>query len=102
MNSSRTNRRIKTRGYTLVEISVATGLVGIVGLILYSTMSTTLRLSSENVVTNVSNYRARQTLDRIGEIVRYAQDTPTLIKNDGTVATSNTSDGIVVKNSVDG
>jgi hypothetical protein len=102
MNLARTSRRIKAAGYTLAEISVAMGLVGVVGLILYSTLSTTLRLSSVNVVTNVSNYRARQTLDRIGEIVRYAQDTPLLINKDGTVATGNTSDGIIVKNSVDG
>lgn len=102
MNSLPTSLRTRRSGYTLAEIMVATGLVGVVGLILFSTMSTTMRLSSQNVVTNVSNYNARKTLDRIGEIVRYAQDTPTLINKDGTVASTNTADGIVVKNSVDG
>lgn len=102
MNSLHTNLRINQRGFTLVEILVATVLVGAVGAILFSVMISTLKLSSKNAVTNVSNFRARQTLDRIGEIVRYAQETPVLINANGTTASGTTADGLLVKNSLGG
>jgi hypothetical protein len=81
---------------------VSTALVGVASLILIGVLVSTMKLSSENAVTNISNYRARQTLDRLGEIVRYAQDTPVLINADGTVAAGSTSDGILVKNPLGG
>jgi hypothetical protein len=82
-----------------VELMVAVGLVGIVSTMLISVLISTMKLSSENVVTNVSNFRTRQTLDRICEIIRFAQDTPVLINADGTLASGGTSDGVLVKNS---
>ncbi|HSI10460.1 MAG TPA: type II secretion system protein [Chthoniobacter sp.] len=90
-----------TRAFTLVEMMVATGLVGVASLAMISVMVSTMKLSSQNVVTNISNYRARQTLDRLGEIVRYAQDTPVLITNAG-ATTTGSSDGILVKNALPG
>jgi prepilin-type N-terminal cleavage/methylation domain-containing protein len=92
----------KNRAFTLVEMMVATGLVGIASLGMISVMTSTMKLSSQNVVTNVSNYRSRQTLDRLGEIVRYAQDTPVLISNTGATASGSTSDGILIKNALPG
>jgi type II secretory pathway pseudopilin PulG len=102
MNSSLTNQRTSRRAFTLVEIMVATVLVGAVGMIMFSVMISTMKLSTKNVVTNLSNHHARQTLDRIGEIVRYAQDTPVLINANGTTASGGTSDGLFVKNSQGG
>jgi type II secretory pathway pseudopilin PulG len=102
MNSLLTNPRTSRRAFTLVEIMVATVLVGAVGMIMFSVMITTMKLSTKNVVTNLSNHHARQTLDRIGEIVRYAQDTPVLINANGTTASGGTSDGLFVKNSQGG
>jgi hypothetical protein len=78
---------------------VAMAIVGVASSGLISVLITTMQLSSQNVVTNISNYRARQTLDRLGELVRYGQDTPVLINLDGTTASGTTSDGILVKNS---
>ena len=97
----RSNLRRHTRAFTLVEMMVATGLVGVASLAMISLMVSTMKLSSQNVVTNVTNYRARQTLDRLGEIVRYAQDTPVLITNAGATATGS-SDGILIKNALPG
>ncbi|MEP6668426.1 MAG: hypothetical protein ABJF10_04695 [Chthoniobacter sp.] len=102
MNSSHTNHRISLQGFTLAELMVAMGIAGAVSLMIISVLISTMQLSSTNVVTNISNYRARQTLDRIGEIARYAEDTPVLIKADGTAATTGTSDGILVKNALGG
>jgi hypothetical protein len=81
---------------------VSTALVGATGLILTSVLVTTMRLSGANAVTNISNYRSRQTLDRLDEIVRFATDTPVLINSDGTAASGTTSDGILVKNALFG
>lgn len=102
MNCSRTNHRTSRKGFTLTEVMVATGMASVVGLTAFSMLLSTMSLSTQNVVTNVSNYRARQTLDRLGEIVRFAQETPVLIKADGTTATGTTADGILVKNSLGG
>jgi len=81
---------------------VSIALVSSVGLMIFSVLTSTLKLSSQNVVTNVSNYRARQVLDRLGELARYAQDTPVLINPDGALATGTTSDGVLLKNSLGG
>jgi hypothetical protein len=81
---------------------VSTALVSAVGLMVFSVLTSTMKLSSQNVVTNVSNYRARQTLDRLGEIARYAQDTPVLINADGTTASGTTSEGVLLKNALGG
>jgi hypothetical protein len=83
-------------------MAISTVLAGVVGLVMYSSLSTTLRLSSQNVVTNMSNFRARQTLDRIGEVVRFAQEAPVLINANGTAAAASTADGIMVKNALGG
>ena len=77
-------------------------LVGVASLVLIGVLINTMQLSSENVVTNITNHRARQTLDHLGEIVRYAQDTPVLINSDGTTASTSTADGILVKNALVG
>jgi len=77
---------------------VSLSLLGVVFLIFTSVLVTTTKLSTQNVATNVSNYRVRQALDRLDEIVRYAQDTPTLINNDGTAAAGTTADGILINN----
>lgn len=102
MNSSPIDRRTSAKGFTLVEMMVSTGLVGAIGLVAFSIMTSTLKLSAQNVVTNVSNYRSRQTLDRLGEIVRFAQETPVLITNTGATASGSTADGIMVKNALGG
>jgi hypothetical protein len=80
---------------------VSVALVGVVSLTINSVVLSTMKLSSQNMVTNLSSYRARQTLDRLGQIVRFAQDTPVLIKADGTLSAT-TADGILVKNALGG
>lgn len=102
MNSSRTSRRTSAWGFTLTELMVSTGLASVVGLTALSVMTSTMKLSTQNVVTNVSNVRARQTIDRIGEAVRFAQDTPVLINTNGTTASGTTADGLLVKNALGG
>ena len=80
---------------------VAVAVFTVVGVAVLSLMLTTLQLSSANLVTNMSNYRARQTLDRVGELIRYAQDTPMLINANGT-STGTPSDGVLVKTPLGG
>jgi hypothetical protein len=92
----------KTRGFTLVELLIAGGLASVVGLMTYGVMTSTMRLSAQNTVTNVSNFRARQTLDRLGEIVRFAYNTPVLVKADGTTTSGSTGDGLLIKNTLPG
>lgn len=100
MKRSPTKQR--TKGFTLTELLVAGGLATAVSLMTFSVMTSTMRLSAQNTVTNVSNFRARQTLDRLGEVVRFAQDTPVLIKSDGTAAAGSTADGLLIKNALPG
>ncbi len=101
MSSSRIKRRTEARAFTLVELMVAVAVFTVVGVAVMSLLLTTLQLSSANLVTNMSNYRARQTLDRVGELIRYAQDTPTLINANGT-STGTPSDGVLVKTPLGG
>ena len=102
MNFSLISHRTSRRGFTLVEMMVATAIASVVALAVFSVLSSSMKLSTENAVTNCSSRRARQALDRIGQTFRYAQDTPVLINADGTTATGTTSDGILVKNSLGG
>lgn len=95
-------RRTRIGAFTFAELVVSTAIASVVGLMGYTALVGTMKLSSQNMVTNISNFRARQMLDRIGEIARYAIDTPVLIKADGTAATGTTSDGILVKNALSG
>ena len=71
MNFRLTNRRTSARAFTLVEILVSTALAGATGLILTSVLVTTMRLSGQNAVTNLSNYRARQTARGSQDVRRY-------------------------------
>lgn len=98
MLSLPTKHQIDRGGFTLVEMVISLAVLGVVFLILVSVLVTTMKLSIENADTNMSNYRVRQALDRLDEIVRYAQDTPTLINNDGTAATGTTADGLLINN----
>jgi len=43
------------RGYTLVELSIAMGMIGVVGLIIYTVLNGGMVLFSKNVATNYSN-----------------------------------------------
>lgn len=102
MNSSRISHRTNADGFTLVELMVAMALATVAGMMVFSVLTSSMKLSSQNMVTNISSQRARQTLDRVGEIVRFALDTPVLIKADGTAASGTTADGILVKNALGG
>ena len=102
MSFSLIKRLTSARAFTLVELMMAVSVSVVVGAATLSLLISTLQLSSANAVTNMSNYRGRQTLDRIGELIRYAQDTPVLINANGTLAAGTTSDGVLVKNSLGG
>ncbi len=102
MSCSLTRRPIRNRGFTLAEILVAMGLAGLAGTLLVSVLIATMSLSSQNVVTNVSSYRARQTLDRLEELVRFAQEEPKLIGSDGVPASGTASAGILAKRALGG
>ncbi len=116
MNFSPTRRRISAGAFTLVEMMIAAAVFTVVGTVIISVLRSTMQLSSENVVANLSNFRARQALDRAGEVIRYGQGTPVLINADGTTATSTTTvtkadgttttgiaaDGVLIKNALGG
>lgn len=102
MNSLPISHRTSANGFTLAEVIVAMAVFGMVSLMIFSVLLSTMKLSTQNAVTNISSFRARQVLDRISKIARYAQDTPVFINADGTLATGTTSDGILVKNALGG
>jgi prepilin-type N-terminal cleavage/methylation domain-containing protein len=102
MTSLPTSHQTSANGFTLTELMVSMAVVGVVGLALFGLLISTMTLSSQNAAENISNFHARQTLDQIGQVVRYAQDTPVLINADGTAASGTTSDGILVKRALGG
>jgi len=102
MNSSPISHQTSTRGFTFAELMVSLVLVSALGLMIFSVLISTMTLAAQNAVTNMSNFRARQTLDRMSEIVRFAQDTPVLVNADGSIATGITADGLLVKNGLGG
>ncbi|EDY17469.1 hypothetical protein CfE428DRAFT_4986 [Chthoniobacter flavus Ellin428] len=82
---------------------VSMSVVGVVGLVMFSVMISTMRLSTVNTATNLSNYRTRQALDRLADTVHYdSVDMPAQINSDGTTASGGTSDGILIKHLVPG
>ena len=100
IKSSLTKHRTDLRGFTLAELMVSMAVVGVVGLVMFSVMVSTMKLSTVNTATNLSNYRTRQALDRLADTVHYdAVEIPTQINSNGTtVATgTTTSDGILIK-----
>ncbi len=101
MNYLHTRRGTNSAAFTLTELMVSAALVGFVSLMMMSVLLSTMKLSSRNVATNASHNRARQTLDRLGEVIRFAHSTPVLIKADGTAAGA-TSDGLLARNSLGG
>ncbi len=100
MRSSLISPRIDRRGFTLVELMVSLSLMGAAFMILLSVLTSTMTLSTQNTATNMSGYRARQTLDRLNTIVRFATAIPTLINSDGSTASGTTADGMLIKNSL--
>jgi type II secretory pathway pseudopilin PulG len=101
MNLLHTKRRTDCSGYTLAEVTVVALLLGLLSLIGMSLLVSTMKLSNQNAVTNLSNFRARQTFDHLCMKVRYALDDPLLITTSGTVVTSgSTAPGLLVKNFV--
>ena len=96
MTSSPTSHRTRAGAFTLVEMMVAASVFSVVGLAVLGVLISTMQLSSLNVVANMSNYRARQTLDRVGEAIRYGQGAPTLLRADGTLSPP-TDTSIVIK-----
>ncbi len=99
MKSLLIKHRTNLSGFTLVELVVSMGVVGVVGVVMFSVLISTMKLSSVNTATNMSNYRTRQALDRLASHVHYdGMDIPVQINADGsTIASGTTSDGIVIK-----
>lgn len=100
MKSSLTKRQTNARGLTYIELLVSMGVVGIIGMVMFGVLEGTMKLSSMNAATNISNYRMRQALDRLVETAHYGLDTPVLLDGSGAIlpATTTTSDGIQIKN----
>lgn len=102
MNFSLTKLRTNRKAFTFVEMIVAAGVLGVAGLIGISMLGAGLRLASQNSALNLSNFRGRQALDRLGAITRYAEEQPELITTTGAAASGSTADGIMVKNQLGG
>lgn len=86
-----------SHGFTLVELMVVSGLMGVVGLVGYAMLHTGMVLFTQNVALNMSGVRISQAVDRMTEAVRAAEEMPQLITNTGAAATGTTADGILVK-----
>jgi prepilin-type N-terminal cleavage/methylation domain-containing protein len=94
--------KIDRRAFTLVELLVSMAICAVVVMIFVSVLVTSMSLSSENAVTNLSNFRARQAIDRLNNIIRFAASAPTLINADGTTASGTTADGVMIQNALPG
>lgn len=73
-------------GYTFVEISIALGVLFIVGGIAYSMLISSTTLLAKNLSLNQSNSILRSALDRMYSEVNQANGLPKLINADGTPA----------------
>ncbi|RYD85640.1 MAG: prepilin-type N-terminal cleavage/methylation domain-containing protein [Verrucomicrobiaceae bacterium] len=104
MRSLHSDHRISSRhrGFTLVEVSVAAALLGVVGVIMFGVLRSGMILSKQNAGLNLSSLRARQTIDRIGEQARYSIDQPILINSNGGAESGSTSNGVLVKRYIGG
>jgi len=75
--------------FTLVEISISTGILLIVSLIAYSVLMSSTTLLAKNISLNQSNFVLRSTLDRVYAAVNQANGLPKLINADGSNAPTN-------------
>lgn len=78
----------RNAAFTLVETLIATGIFGVLGLVLYALSSEALTSFSRNVSINKSYTDARQALDLIGQQIQAAGHTPILTDANG-LATAN-------------
>lgn len=76
---------------------VACALASGVGLIAFSLLNSGLIMFAQSTAANLSGLRGRQTLDKLNEIVRYAETSPQLITSTGVAATGNSAAGMLSK-----
>ncbi len=99
----RTVPRLCLTGYTFVEISIAIGVLMIVGGIAYSLLMNSATLLAKNLSLNQSNSILRSALDRIYSEVNQANGLPKLINADGTpLSGSGPAAGIILDRYIGG
>ena len=86
----------RSRAFTLVEVSVATCIFALLGLVTYGVASEGLFAFSRNVSINRSYGEARRALDRIGSIMQTAGYAPLLVDATGASTTTSPAAGICV------
>ncbi|HEV3100368.1 MAG TPA: prepilin-type N-terminal cleavage/methylation domain-containing protein [Candidatus Udaeobacter sp.] len=74
----------KNAGFTLVEIMVTAALIGVVGLVLYSILYSTMVLGAKNAAVNVSHQQARVAMIDMMQDLHSAVSLPALADPNGT------------------
>jgi prepilin-type N-terminal cleavage/methylation domain-containing protein len=86
---------VRLQGYTLLEMSIATGIIGIVGLGIYSLLSINTVLGAKNTAVNAAHQQARTAMMQMLQDLHSSISLPSLIDvNGNTVAGAGPAAGI--------
>jgi hypothetical protein len=77
------------RGYTLVELAVGAGMIGVIGLLLYSVLNLCTILGAKNTAINVAHQNARTSMTRMLRDLHSAVSLPYLVDTNGNHVTGN-------------
>ena len=75
------------RGYTLVELAVGAGMIGVIGLLLYSVLNLCTILGAKNTAINVAHQNARTAMTRMLRDLHSAVSLPYLVDTNGNQVT---------------
>jgi prepilin-type N-terminal cleavage/methylation domain-containing protein len=83
------------RGYTLLEMAIATGIIGVVGLAIYSLLSLNTILGAKNTAVNAAHQQARTAMMQMLQDLHSSISLPSLVDiNGSTVAGAGPAAGI--------
>ncbi|MEY2508168.1 MAG: hypothetical protein QOH01_2497 [Verrucomicrobiota bacterium] len=74
----REHKESPQEGYTVVEMSIAIGVLGLLGMVFFSVLFSGLTLSTKNIAVNVSHAEARDGINRLTRDIHAAVSVPQL------------------------
>jgi type II secretory pathway pseudopilin PulG len=77
------------RGYTLVELAVGAGVIGVIGLLLYSVLNLCIVLGAKNTAVNIAHQNARTAMTRMFRDLHSAVSLPYLVDTSGNQVAGN-------------
>ncbi|HEX8077317.1 MAG TPA: hypothetical protein VF511_05845 [Chthoniobacterales bacterium] len=86
--------RVTTRGYTLAEMSVAVGVLGLLGLVFFSVLNSGLVLAAKNTAVNAAHQEARDGILRLTRDIHASISVPQLRDANLAVVNSKPTNGV--------